>query len=298
MQRHMTRIAWLVAALALVAGVAAAEDVITKGVDVWPTAEGSSFTSFADDPIPAGFFCPGSQPFTGKIVMNGSPLATEPPGVLGKTDTIVHRLDDAYLDPNGVATTRLQMMALSLVGAEPIEVGCETPFVVATSLDGEQGITEMRIVREAEWGGTYASPLSISAKVVFTPVGGGEPLEVHREIDLGPAPGSYWTTTDRLGTDAWGDPVKVDTDGDGVPDSALPAPSNFVAGMGAVEPAALQTSTTRWCSSRCCHCKPETSIPPPEWDEPSDGCEAWHLHCVDCWVPCIIIVGPSEEQSL
>ncbi len=284
MKKHWTRMAWLVACLALVAGAAAANDVITKGVDTWPTAEGASYTSFADDPIPAGFFCADSPAFAGTIVMNGSPLATEPAGVLGKTDTIVHRLDDAYLDEDGIATTRLQMMALSLVGSEPLDVGCETSFDVTSSLDGEQAITEMRIIRESEWGGSYASPLSLNVKVVFTPVDGGESLKVNREIHLAPAPGSYWTTTDRVGTNAWGDPVKVDTTGDGVPDSALPAPSNFVAGMG-VEPAAA-TAETRWCKGRCCHCKPEDEFPPPEWDEDGDGCDDDHLHCVWCWKPC------------
>jgi len=306
MQGHVIRCAWLVATLALVAGVAVAEDVITRGVDKWDTSDGSSFTSFADDPIPADFFCPGSRPFTGKVVMNGKPLVTDPAGVLGKTDTIVHRLDDAYIDEDGAATTRLQLMALSLVGSEPIDVGCETEFEVSSSLAGEQPITEMHIVREAEWGGTYAAPLSLGVKVVFTPIGGGEPLEVRREVHLGAAAGSYWTTTDRVGTNGRGEPVKVDTDGDGVADSALPGPSNFVAGMGSVMPAGYESqqlpdtspspAPQRWCPGECCHCKPEDAIPPPQWNEPDDGCDDDHMHCVDCWVPCIIVAEPVPHQ--
>ena len=280
------RLALGVALLALLAVPATAEDMITNGVDMWPTAEGASLTSFADDPIPADFFCPGSKAFDGTIHMNGKPLVTEPAGVLGKTDTIVRRLDDATFDENGVATTRLQMMALSLAGTEPLDVGCETQFEVTSTLDGEQPLTEMRIFREEEWGGRYSSPLSLRVKLVFTPVGGGDSLQVSQEIYLGPSPDSYWTTTDYVGTNAWGQPVKVDTDGDGVADSTMPDSSNFVVGMGMTAEAAV---AAKWCPSTCCHCRPILSIPPPTWDEDGSSCQPSHLHCIRCWVPCGVI---------
>ena len=287
------QLVWGIALLALLAIPAFAEDMIHGGADLWPTAQGSSFTSFAEDPIPAGFFCPGSRLFDGEIAMNGKPLVTDPPGVLGKVDTIVHRLDDVTFDDDGVATTRLRLMALSMVGTEPIDVGCETPFEVTASLDGEQPMTEMRIVREGEWGGTYAAPLSLNVKMVFTPVGGGESRQVNREIHLGPAPGSYWTTTDRVGTDAWGDPVRVDTTGDCVADSALPGPSNFVAGM--MSPTSTASGCgDGFCSDFCCHCKPEDSEEAPTWSQKGNNCAPDHLHCVICCKPCEIL--PVEES--
>ncbi|MCP3959074.1 MAG: hypothetical protein GY719_14585 [bacterium] len=288
-----TRLIWSVALLALLAAPAMADDVITSGVDLWPTATGASVTSFADDPIPAGFFCPGSKAFDGRIVMNGKPLVTEPTGVLGPTDTVVHRLDDATFDEDGVATTRLQMMALSLVGTEPVDVGCDTRFEVTSTLDGEQPLTEMTIFREGDWGGTYASPLHLNVKVVFTPLDGGEPLGVNQEIYLGPSPDSYWATTEEVGVNAWGEPVKVDTDGDGVADSVMPEASNFLVGMAM---AAATSVVGDWCPSRCCHCRPVRAEPPPIWSEDGSFCDPDHLHCIDCMKPCWAIDIEDEIE--
>jgi hypothetical protein len=39
-----------------------AGEVIHNGVDLWMTVSGFARADFADDPLPAGFFCEGSQP--------------------------------------------------------------------------------------------------------------------------------------------------------------------------------------------------------------------------------------------
>jgi len=44
-----------------------AGEVIHKGVDLWMTVAGFAQTSFAEEPLPAGFFCESSQPFTGTV---------------------------------------------------------------------------------------------------------------------------------------------------------------------------------------------------------------------------------------
>ena len=111
--------------LALIAGSPAfAGEVVHKGVDLWMTVAGFAQTNFADEPIPAGFFCENSQPFTGKVTFKGAPLAVEPAGSLGSIDTVVRRLDDAAFNGKGEATTRIQLMALSLVSTKPIETSC------------------------------------------------------------------------------------------------------------------------------------------------------------------------------
>ena len=121
----------------------AGDDVIESGVDLWATAGGElSFTSFSSEPIPADFFCPGSEPFSAKVTFRGRPLVTEPANSLGAVDTIVRRLDDAVFDAQRIATTRIQVMALSLVATEPIETSCGR-YDVAVSLAGEQPVTEM-----------------------------------------------------------------------------------------------------------------------------------------------------------
>ena len=49
----------------------------------------------------------GCFKFAGRIPFKGVPVATSVPGVLGATDTITQRLDDAVFNRRGVATTRL-----------------------------------------------------------------------------------------------------------------------------------------------------------------------------------------------
>ena len=60
---------------------ARAADTLRAGSDVWKT-DGASRVAFARNPIPAGFFCPGSRAFTGTVELTGRPLATHPPDAL------------------------------------------------------------------------------------------------------------------------------------------------------------------------------------------------------------------------
>jgi hypothetical protein len=128
----------------------AADRVIQNGIDTWVTpADGSTFVDFATTPIPAGFFCPGSAPFTGKVAFKGEPIVTGTPGALGTADTIVQRLDDAAFNKRGVARTRIQFRALSLKSLAPIATECGK-FTVTATLDGAQPITRMVINRESK----------------------------------------------------------------------------------------------------------------------------------------------------
>jgi hypothetical protein len=56
--------------------------IIHRGIDVFTTpADGKTYYDFAQNPIPAGFFCEASKAFTGRVAFKGLPLAT---GVLGQ----------------------------------------------------------------------------------------------------------------------------------------------------------------------------------------------------------------------
>jgi len=291
--------------LALIGGslafAAAGGDSVHKGVDLWMTVAGFAQTSFANEPIPAGFFCEGSQPFTGKVVFKGAPLAVAPAGSLGSIDTAVRRLDDATFNAQGEATTRIQLLALSLVSVKPIETSCGS-YDVAVSLAGEQPVTTMRIFRTEALGGTYSAPLALNVKAVFTPGHGDRSgrREVTRRIELGPGSRSVWAYVKAPQYPAG---VKVDTDGDGRPDTVLPASSNFLAG---VSPAVLKgeparptfaastspaPSTTPACpAGQCpyqsCHCDPNSTDP----YQSSSGCD--HLHCVWVCVTCTTNTTP------
>src|SRR5215208_2001585 len=118
----------------------AADRVIQNGIDAWATTnDGSTYIDFAKNPIPAGFFCPGSAPFTGRVALRGEPVVTGTPGALGATDTIIQRLDDAAFNRRGVAVTRIQFRALSLKSLAPFETACRN-FTATASLDGVQPV--------------------------------------------------------------------------------------------------------------------------------------------------------------
>ncbi|HVR97774.1 MAG TPA: hypothetical protein VMW27_14245 [Thermoanaerobaculia bacterium] len=266
-----------------------AGEVIHSGVDLWMTVAGFARADFAKDPLPAGFFCEGSQPFASVVKFKGAPLAVEPAGSLGSIDTVVRRLDDAKFDAKGEAVTRIELMALALVSTQPIETSCGQ-YDVAVSLTGKQPVTTMQIFQAETSGGTYSAPLSLNVKAVFTPVDGNKNAarEVTRHIELGPSNHSVWAY---INLPRYPAGVRIDTNGDGRPDTVLPPSSNFLAG---ISPAVLKetpplpqqaaTSTTPiscpvgQCPYQSCHCTSPQSNPPPTWNQPADTCA--HLHCL------------------
>src|SRR6185295_9102733 len=162
----------LLAALAVVllAAPLAADSVIQRGVDTFTTiADGTTFYDFAQTPIPAGFFCKKSTPFTGRVIFRGLPLETATPGQLHGADTVIERLDDAAFDANGTAVTRIQFRALSMVSIAPIKTACGS-YHAYVSLAGGQRVTKMHIDRTQEGGGTFSAPLAVNVRMSFIPV--------------------------------------------------------------------------------------------------------------------------------
>ena len=222
--------------LALAAVPAAAlERVIPNGIDLWrTTTDGSTFVDFKNNPIPSGFFCANSDPFTGRIGFKGLPVATGTPGDLEATDTIVQRLDDAVFNKRGIAFTRIQMRALSMVSLHPVKTSCGS-FLAKISLAGDQPITRMRIIREGEHGGRFEAPIWVNAKISFVPVTGRgvETLELYKEVRFPPLPNQRWASSPRSATVQKAGFVTADTDGDGVADTSLPGTtSTFNVGRG------------------------------------------------------------------
>lgn len=225
----------LVALLLIALPALAADRAVQSGIDPWYTpGDGRTFIDFATIPLPAGFFCFKSAPFTGRVVFRGVPVATGESKVLGNTDTIVQRLDEAVFDKSGVANTRIQVRVLHFESVQPIKTACGE-YNVEVRLNGEQPITRMRIVRENDHGGRFFAPIAVNGKVVFTPVRGGssEILEVTRNVRFPANQGISWAdqTPPSKGIRRAGF-VQVDTDNDRVPDAFLPGTSsNFAAGV-------------------------------------------------------------------
>jgi len=234
--RSLLRITLGVAILALIAvPLTAQSQIIRPGSDLWQTpGDGSTFASFALNPLPAGFFCEGSEPFGGKVVFQGVPVATDPADVLGPTDTIIHRLDEASFNHFGVASTRIQMRAMSFEGVELLRNACGT-FRVGLELDGEQPITEMKIVQDQPGFGRFLAPIHVNVRMTFTPVDhGGEAKIVKRELRFGPAAHAVWSDVPGDGFVEFGQDLKVDTNSDGTPDTFVPGTSlNFFVGSAA-----------------------------------------------------------------
>jgi len=256
--------ALLITVLCLIAAapVFAANVTIRNGIDIWTTkADGRTHWDFSSNPIPSGFFCASSAPFSDIIFFRGAPLATGTPGALGMTDTIVQRLDDVAFEKSNVATTRIQLRALSLVNMFPVKTSCGS-FNVKATLDGDQPITHMRIFRESKSGGKYVAPLALNVKMVFTPVDNpsARPLVLRKNIQFRASPDSRWTSKPFDGLVTHEGFVKVDTDGDGAPDTFLEGTTaNFSA---ARNPFAKSIGGDCHCADSSCsemHC-PDGSI--------------------------------------
>jgi hypothetical protein len=248
--RNRTVLTVLVLSLLLGFSPLVADPMIQRGIDVFTTAaDGKTFYDFADRPIPAGFFCKGSKAFTGRVALKGLPLTTEIPGQLSGADTVVERLDDAVFDDKGVAVTRLQFRALSLVSVAPVKTACGA-FHVYVSLGGKQRVTTMNILRTQEGGGDFVAPLAVDVRMRFVPVKparhkGARKLELTGSVTF-PANPLPWslpavTKAKRIG------PVVVDTNGDLAPDTLLPGTSNFSPGQSPDRP---------WTNKGYCSCCP------------------------------------------
>lgn len=225
---------------------AAERDVIYRGVDLWYTPDNErSSLDFSENPIPAGFFCSRSDAFAGRLSFRGEPLETSPAGVFGNADTIVERLDNAVFNEQGVAQTRIQVRALSMVGTAPIRTACGV-YSVTVGLDGEQPVTTMRIVHDSLIGGYFLAPLEINVKLSFWPVGPAadlrsgpnrkegdrefRPLQLVQRVSLGSNPQSGWTFYPGSDGVVHQELTRVDIDGDGVPETEIQGTSNFATG--------------------------------------------------------------------
>jgi len=174
-------------ALVAVAPLAAQGDLpgrVEAGFDFWQTlSSGATEYPFANDPLPGGFFCRGSEPFKGVINFEGVPLTTQPAGILGTTDTIIERLDDAVFDGRGVAKTRIRGRALNLVGTELLKNSCGA-WKVSAALSDNQPVTDMIFRREHQYGGNFDANLRLKIQVSFTNVDSGAVRSVVREVHL------------------------------------------------------------------------------------------------------------------
>jgi hypothetical protein len=166
------------------AGSAPGGNRIAAGYDYWQTlGSGATRYNFGQQPLPADFFCVGSERFGGQLNFEGVPLRTAPANVLGTTDTIIERLDDAVYNKAGVATTRIRARALDLVATKLVQNSCGA-WKVSATLAGEQPVTRMTFHRQNQYGGVFDANLKLRVGVTFTNVDTGVNRTVVRNIDM------------------------------------------------------------------------------------------------------------------
>ncbi|MBK8266937.1 MAG: hypothetical protein IPK83_00970 [Planctomycetes bacterium] len=138
---------------------------IPPGEDCWITECGYSDYSFADNPIPADFFGPGSDPFLGTIQLGGIPT-----GPFG-TDTSVQRLGTLFFPDPLPATDSIpiELTELNLSSCQPIMItsnGGQNPqpwnvVVDLSSVPAPSGT--MTVTKNGPTGGTFDTVLCPSS---------------------------------------------------------------------------------------------------------------------------------------
>jgi len=216
---------------------------VQSGVDLWHTPAGSSYQDFTGTPIPADFFDPGSDPFTGIVDFEGVSLSASPS--LGATDTIVERLASAPMPdcPDSSAIVPIMIRALSLQSVAPMTVtyfGGVNPELWDVRVflaGGPQQLGDMTIQQLCSGGGIYNATLPVHWKAELTRQSDLE-VRVFDTFAEGLAPTVFtasgkWVYLPDLGFGATqaAPGTQVDTDGDGLFDTIIVGSSNFFPGF-------------------------------------------------------------------
>ncbi len=182
----------LLAALAvwLVTAASPAAAAVAPGFDLFETDPGATAFAFNDEfTIPAGFFGQGSRPFSGVVRFGGDPLTRFQGKKTGDADTVVQRPQAAGVSPGTSATVPVQLVALSLVSIQPIQVsfdnGSSQLFDVSVHLSPNRPSQGSATVSQTSVnGGTMSSGIQVFPVFDFVPQGGGP----KRTIDVGALP--------------------------------------------------------------------------------------------------------------
>jgi hypothetical protein len=157
--------------------------VIPPGIDCWvTTCGGGTQYGFSTTPIPADFFGPGSQPFTGTVQLGGIPS-----GPFG-SDTAVRRIEPASLfGPGTEVTIPIELVQLSLVSCNPITVtfsgGPPQQWDVNVTINPPSPMGTMTITQTHATGGSFTSTLPVHPIFTFTRV--NPPGQIIGPVDFG-----------------------------------------------------------------------------------------------------------------
>jgi hypothetical protein len=144
----------------------AATTYIPAGDDRFETTNnGETYHNFQASPVPAGFFGPTSNAYSGLVPLEGVPLPNQ-----GDTDTIIRRNQAVYTP----GSTSIQIVGLSLRSINPITVTyTDRPsesWSVSVGLSDFKASTGSMTISD---GGTFDSSLSVYPKFTFTRLSDG-----------------------------------------------------------------------------------------------------------------------------
>ncbi len=146
----------------LVALPALAQPNVPPGKDFWVTpANGQTFFTFPAGDVEALCGAPVSATWNHVVTFTGVNLSTS---TVTAYDTMIARLDNAVFNTNGVATTRVQVQALSFRSTATTSTPCG-PLNWNAGLAGVQNTSQMTIRRTSATGGVFFAELFINAEL-------------------------------------------------------------------------------------------------------------------------------------
>jgi len=166
-------LSWLAATVSVLVALPAFGQQVTiqGGSDAFVTVHGGgqTFQDFSQNPLPADFFEPGSQPFTSMVQFMGVPVVGD------QIDTVIARLQDATLDgPGSEATVPIQAQAIRFEYVNPLTVttdGVTSQWAVRAEIFSfgtvQQPTGSMTIRQTSESGGTFDSTLPVIPLFTF-----------------------------------------------------------------------------------------------------------------------------------
>lgn len=240
-ERSFTTAACLTALILLVAAPALAQTTIQQGIDAWTTTGGTRATV----DVPADFFCPGSAPVNTLVDLQGVPLATNPPHVLGTVDTIIERLKDAVLVPGACVDVPTVVRAVSLesIPGQELNVFCPDTGdntrwkVKACTCDccGSQPVTTLQLCDDGTGAacgqtcGFFTGELKLDICLRFENIDDWTVLgPVQDQVTLGVS--NQFCDTNPGGAFEYADALLVDTSCNGRPNLAVACTTNFFPG--------------------------------------------------------------------
>jgi hypothetical protein len=195
MIKHLIRLSTLLIALAFLAALPAAAQVIPKGVDYWvtpppgavnfvPPADAKTQFTFPDKDVES--LC-HSHAYGGtwnhQVTLQGVHAA----GV--DWDSAVARLDNARFNRAGDAFTRVQFKSIAMASTAEMETPCGK-LKWTVRLAKKQPITKMKIHKATAKGGLFYAPLALRVEMRANKAGTGAYLgSLFYDIKLDDPPG-------------------------------------------------------------------------------------------------------------